>query len=82
MADTVDDADDCRPLLPQCDCSPLIKANNVESVLADIGADDSNRTVEIPNMACSSSIAPLASFVRWQGRSTAGPSHFDRLRRL
>ena len=26
-------------------------------------------------MACSSSLAPLASFPCWRGRSTAGPSH-------
>jgi hypothetical protein len=25
--------------------------------------------------ACSSSLAPLASFDRWRGRSTAGPFH-------
>src|SRR5664280_1951525 len=27
------------------------------------------------DMACSLSLAPLASFYRWRGRSTAGPSH-------
>src|SRR6266478_6361832 len=27
-------------------------------------------------MACSSSLAPLASFACWRGRSTAGPSHY------
>jgi hypothetical protein len=27
------------------------------------------------DLACSSSLAPLASFYRWRGRSTAGPSH-------
>ena len=27
-----------------------------------------------PDMACSSSLAPLASFNRWRGRSTAGSS--------
>src|SRR5215510_6953568 len=28
-------------------------------------------------MACSLSLAPLASFACWRGRSTAGPSHSD-----
>src|ERR1700731_4930471 len=28
-------------------------------------------------MACSLSLAPLASFAGWRGRSTAGPSHSD-----
>jgi hypothetical protein len=28
------------------------------------------------DMACSSSLAPLASFACWRGRSTAGPSHW------
>src|ERR1700692_4765809 len=27
-------------------------------------------------MACSLSLAPLASFAGWRGRSTAGPSHY------
>ena len=27
------------------------------------------------DIACSSSLAPLASFACWQGRSTAGPFH-------
>ena len=27
------------------------------------------------DMACSLSLAPLASFACWRGRSTAGPSH-------
>src|SRR6266487_4317173 len=32
-------------------------------------------------MACSLSLAPLASFSRWWGRSTAGPSHYRTSRR-
>src|ERR1019366_4169994 len=28
------------------------------------------------DMACTLSLAPLASFYRWRGRSTAGPSHY------
>src|SRR5260370_6175285 len=31
-------------------------------------------------MACSLSVAPLASFACWRGRSTAGPSHYRTLR--
>src|SRR6266404_7487107 len=31
-------------------------------------------------MACSLSLAPLASFACWRGRSTAGPSHYRTLR--
>ncbi len=30
-------------------------------------------------MACSLSLAPLASFACWRGRSTAGPSHYRTL---
>ena len=28
------------------------------------------------DMACSLSLAPLAGFYSWRGRSTAGPSHY------
>src|SRR5438309_410452 len=30
----------------------------------------------VRDMACSLSLAPLASFPCWRGRSTAGPSHY------
>ena len=33
-------------------------------------------------MACSSSLAPLASFYYWRGRSTAGPSHYRTICRI
>src|SRR6266481_2346742 len=34
----------------------------------------------VSDMACSLSLAPLASFAGWRGRSTAGPSHYRTLR--
>ena len=44
---------------PQHDRAALIKANNVERVLADIDADDGNRAVEISEFAaCSLSLVP------------------------
>jgi hypothetical protein len=33
--------------------------------------------LSLADMACSSSLLPIASFPRWQGRSTAGPSHYQ-----
>jgi hypothetical protein len=43
------------------------------------------RDVEVSmsrDMACSLSLVPLASFDRWRGRSTAGPSHHRALREI
>src|ERR1700732_2016707 len=34
----------------------------------------------VRDMACSLSLAPLASFACWRGRSTAGPSHYRTFR--
>jgi hypothetical protein len=53
----------------------LIQTYDVERVLADIEADDGNRAIEILVCGVLLASAPLASFDRWRGRSTAGPSH-------
>jgi hypothetical protein len=53
-----------------------ILANDVERILADIGADHCNLAVEclghgmLPCLRC-----PLASLARWQGWSMVGPFH-------
>ena len=64
-----------RPLLAQHDGATLIVADDVERVLADIDADHGDGSLGVWDMACSLSLAPLASFNCWRGRSTAGPSH-------
>ena len=51
-----------RPLLPQRDSTAMIEANNVEQVLAAIDASYGNcGTSCLRHMACSLSLAPLAS---------------------
>ncbi|SRR5712691_3353146 len=52
-----------------------ILANDVERVLADIDTDHAISLTSFCNMACSLSSVPLASFPRWRGGSTPGPSH-------
>jgi len=37
--------------------------------------------LSLGDMACSSSLPPLASFACWRGRSTAGPSHYRSYRK-
>src|SRR5580700_5915178 len=64
-----------RPLLTQRNCTALIETYDVERVLADIDADDGNRAVETLRHGVPLSSAPLASFHRWRGRSTARPFH-------
>ena len=65
-----------RPLLTQHDRTAAIEADDVERVLANIDTDYGDCVVEIVrHSVCSLSQAPLASFNRWRGRSTAGPFH-------
>jgi hypothetical protein len=65
-----------RPLLTQRDCTGFIKTNDMERVLTDIDADYGNRSAEISETWRAPRLwRPFASFYRWRGRSTAGPSH-------
>ena len=65
-----------RPLLPQHDGTALILAHKVERVLPmSIPITQVIALLSLLGMACSLSLAPLASFACWCGRSTAGPSH-------
>jgi hypothetical protein len=57
-----------RPLLPQDNRAALVLTDNSMPITA-------SALLGFSDMTCSLSSAPLASFERWRGRSTAGPSH-------
>jgi len=65
-----------RPPLTKHNGTAPIQADDVKRVLADIDAGYRDCRMSFSDMACSfvSLEAPLASFDRWRGRSTAGPS--------
>src|SRR6202165_758410 len=65
------------PLLPQHDGAARIVAHDVERVLADIDADHGDRGIGCLRHGVLLVFgAPLGRFACWQGRSTAGPSHY------
>ena len=64
-----------RPLLPQHDGAARVVAHDVERVLADIDTDYGDRAVEIVGHGVLLVFGAPCQIRRWQGRSTAGPSH-------
>src|SRR5262249_25349537 len=68
-----------RPLLPQHDRTALILADDVERVLADIDTDHVDLAVEYLGHGMLLCLRWPASLARWQGGSTAGPSHSETL---
>ena len=67
-----------RPLLAQHQGSTPILADHVERILADIDADHGDFAVEFLGHGVLLCLrCPLASLARWQGWSTAGPSHSE-----
>jgi hypothetical protein len=65
-----------RPLLAQSDRTARVKANHVETVLADVDAHNGDRDLALLNHRRAPCLwCPLASFKHRRGRSTAGPFH-------
>ena len=69
-----------RPLLAQHNRAALIKANDVKRVLADIDTDHGDLGAWLSwAWALLLMLSPHSSVSCWQGRSTAGPSHYRTL---
>jgi hypothetical protein len=64
-----------RPFLPQNNRAPLVEANNMKRVLADIDADRRDPISFLLDMSVLLEMHPLATFAHPRGENTAGPSH-------
>src|SRR6266545_4310355 len=63
-----------RPLLPQCDCAPVIETHDVERVLADVDADHGNLSVEfLRHGVLLALVAPIPALLA--GGAGARPDH-------
>jgi hypothetical protein len=66
-----------RPLLTQHDGAAIVQPYEVWNEFLPISMPTTViALLRFWDMACSLSLAPLASFDRWRGRSTAGPFHY------
>src|SRR6478736_9101466 len=65
-----------RPLLAQHNAAAHIQTDDVEPVLADVDTDYGDRAVESVGHGVLLVFGAPCQIRGWQGRSTAGPSHY------